>query len=482
MTLWPQGFGMMAFFLGLLCYMAVSRQNEIALGKREKFFVLLLLLLNLGHIVLLASPLEIPLTEKNYFSFDGSELVFALMTLIYFLLNHLNLYRDRISYERELAAIQLVIAFLSLVLIFSNHMLVVTLALPLLILTVAFAPQLAYKSKASISMNHGISWAALVLLILALSSGLIYQELQTLRFDQIQKALSEKGFTTTSLLGWGAPLVLFCSLLCFPVFTFFAKDYEKADSWTLIGLFRQTLPLLGAIMICRWILSMAGSWEADTFVPFKGFLVTLLPVVAFGLMAAFVLVQTLFAKNMAQIFQIYSIQPLLLTLWSLSSGTKESFLKGVAGLFLYTIAVPLTLKIFMALDLKPFESTDGGRLALRAASFFQRLQLFALFIIFSPLGTFVGFSLIVSTAQGAQKILWLQLMPVICAASLMISLISVLGELFDDFSPKVTAENKTSYIDNIIGYSLLIFVITLGIYPSPLYKYVSYILSRMMIS
>jgi hypothetical protein len=80
--------------------------------------------------------------------------------------------------------------------------------------------------------------------------------------------------------------------------------------------------------------------------------------------------------------------------------------------------------------------------------------------------------------KGTAELEWLQFLPIACAALLLVSLVTVLGELFDDFSTRPSDNTQSSFADNILGYSLLIFVIALGIYPSPLYKYLSYILER----
>lgn len=476
MMQFPQGLGLATLFGGLLVLMVFHR-GTFAQGKINRVVVFALLLVALFHTVLLSTTSS-DIQNIGLFRFDGVNACFAILILVFLLLSHFNLYFDKMLYEHELGSVQIATAFLALVMVFANHFIVLIIALPAFLILVFFSPQLTFKSRASLSLFTGIPWALLFLVILVLSAGLMFQEYHSLRFDEIQTQLMKVGLKSPGTLAWGAPLILFTSLMFVSSFSFFLKDFEEADSWPLIGYFRMLLPLVGAMLCSKWILELGGEWKSGIFVQAEGFPVLTAPVIFFVFQSFLILVQSLFVRRISQLVQVYATQPLLLTLWGISHGNGDSLYKGVAGLVIYAIAIPLTLKIFIVLDIKPFEKIEGCRLALRRASFPEKFQISALLLILSPLGTFIGFSLIMTTMKADVSQGSARLLPAICAASLFMAYIILMGELFDDYSSKKGRTSSASFLDHLFGYGLLIFLLVLGIYPTPLYNYVSYILNK----
>jgi len=477
MTVFPQGLGLLGLFIGIILQMTVGFGKAAAQRRRDRIVVFVIFLATMVQLFYL-STLPGMAIQNKLFVFTGVEVCFALAMIIFFLFSHFNFYFDKVVYERELGLLQISSAFLAFCTIFSNHFLVLILTIPNLMLVVFSAPHFSYKSNAKLSLLTGIPWVLIFLIVLSLSSALVYQEFGTLDFGQLRLKIVQSGLQGAQVLAMTAPLVIMGGLILFSSFSFFLPDFERSDSWNLIGQFRMLLPFLGAIMTCRWILMFGGVWRDDFFIPAPGFHMQIVPVIVFLLLAVSILIQTVTVQKLSQLVQVFSIQPLLLTLWGLSSGTNDTLLKGIAGLFLYAVAVPLLLKVFVVLDIKPFESIDGGRLALRAASFLDRLQICVLFVILSPLGTYIGYSLIMTTIDPNLQIGWSNLLPAICAAALLFSLITILGDLFDDYSPRKLIGNEGHWMDQLFGNTLLILLITLGIYPTPLYNYVSYILSH----
>ncbi len=462
MTLIPHGLGLFGLFIAVVLQMSVGFRGSVAQGRREKLFVFVFLL---GALIQLFYLSTIPgmMAQTKLFVFSGTEICFGLAMILFFLFSHFNFYFDKVVYEKELGLLQLATAFLVFCSIFSNHFLVLVLAIPTLMLIVFSAPHFSYKSTAKLSLVTGVPWALIFLVVLALSSALVFQEFQTMDFTELRLKVIQKGLNGAQILGIVAPLVLFGGLILFSAFSFFLSDYERSDSWNLIGQFRMLLPLFGAIMICRWVLIFGGVWRDNFFIPATGFPLQLVPVIVFLLLSVSIVIQTFFVRKLSQLVQIFSIQPLLLTLWGLSSGTYEALLKGIAGLFLYAIAVPLCLKVFVVLDIKPFESIDGGRLALRGASFLDKLQICALLVILSPLGTYIGYSLVMTTVDPPFQLGRGNILPAICAASLLFSLVTVLGDLFDNYSPRKLVVSNSQWADQVFGNTLLILLITLSL-------------------
>ena len=479
MALVPHGLGLFGLFIAIILQMAFGFRASVAQGRKEKLFVFVTFLVVLVQLFYLSTMVD-SLAQSRLFKFSGTEVCFAIATMIFFLFSHLNFYFDKGVYEKELGLLQLAAAFLACCAIFSNHFLVLLVSVPTLMLIVFSAPHFSYKSIAKLSLLSGVPWALLFLVILGLSSALVFQEFHTMEFEELRVKIIEKGINGPQVLGMFAPLVLFSGLVLFSAFSFFLPDYERSDSWNLIGQFRMLLPLFGAIMICRWVLMFGGVWRDDTFIAATGFPVQVVPIIVFLLLAVGILLQTVVVKRLSQLVQVFAIQPLLLTLWGLSSGTHGALLKGIAGLFLYSVAVPMCLKIFVVLDIKPFEQIAGGRLALRGASFFEKLQIFVLLVMITPLGTHIGYSLVMTTVDPPFHLGTGNILPAICAASLLFSLVTMLGDLFDDYSPRRTIVSHNIWFDHVFGNAILILLITLGIYPLPLYNYVSYILSHSM--
>jgi hypothetical protein len=477
MALVPHGLGLFGLFIAIILQMSFGFRSSVAQGRKEKLFVFVTFLLVLIQLFYLSTMVETA-GQSKLFRFSGTEVCFAIATMLFFLFSHFNFYFDKVVYEKELGLLQLAAAFLACCAIFSNHFLVLIVSIPTLMLIVFSAPHFSYKSTAKLSLLSGVPWALLFLVVLSLSSALVYQEFHTMDFSELRVKIVEKGISGPQILGMFSPLVLFAGMVLFSAFSFFLPDYERSDSWNLIGQFRMLLPLLGAIMICRWVLMFGGVWRDNVFIAASGFPVQIIPVIVFLLLAVSILIQTVVVKKLSQLVQVFSIQPLLLTLWGLSSGTNDALLKGIAGLFLYAVAVPLCLKIFVVLDIKPFERIDGGRLALRGASFLEKLQIFVLLVILSPLGTHIGYSLVMTTVDPPFQLGTGNLLPAICAASLLFSLVTILGDLFDNYSPRRMAAAHNIWVDQVFGNGILILLITLGIYPLPLYNYVSYILSH----
>ncbi len=477
MTIVPHGLGLFALFVALILQMSVGFKGSVAQGRRERLFVFVVFLGTLVQLFYLSTLAVMP-AQNKLFIFSGTEICFSIALMLFFIFSHFNFYFDKVVYEKELGLLQIATAFLSFCTLFSNHFLVLIFTIPALMLIVFSAPHFSYKSTARLSLLAGVPWAFLFLVVLGLSAALTFQEFHTMEFSELRLRIVEKGLHGPQILGVIAPLILFGAMMLFSAFSFFLPDYERSDSWNLIGQFRMLVPLLAAIMICRWILTFGGVWRDHYFIPASGFPIQVIPIVIFLLLSVSILIQTVTVRKLSQVIQIFSIQPLLLTLWGLSSGTNDSLLKGIAGLFLYAIGVPLCLKVFVVLDIKPFESIEGGRLALRGASFVEKLQICVLLIILSPLGTYIGYSLVMTTVDPPIQLGLGNILPAICAASLLFSLIMIMGELFDNYSPRKLVIPRNQWVDHVFGNTILILLITLGIYPSPLYKYVSYILSH----
>ncbi|HEX4923604.1 MAG TPA: hypothetical protein VFV50_05940, partial [Bdellovibrionales bacterium] len=349
----------------------------------------------------------------------------------------------------ENAPLTLAAGLVGTFLLSANNLVVLVIALPTYILLAMSGPSTGNRGQATRSGLHAIGWSALVMVLMGIGAGLIVSGGGSLSLTGVVAGTA--ALTKPFYLGWSLiGSVLLVLLFLFPC-SFLLGDFREARDWQIAAVFRIGPSLVFSALVVRWCSLIPGFPEP-----------ALLEAVA-AAFALFLALIILSGRGLLFVVHALSLLPAQLWLWGLSD--PKTMPLSLAGVFFASLALPRLIFLFERVGADPSVSIQTLNGALRAASFGIRLEVFAIGVTLMPLGTFLGFNFLV------QK----PLLASICGASLTLVIVLFMGRALEAREADTKAETRLNQLESAVGVILLVSLIVLGIYPTPLYNYIHHL-------
>jgi len=410
-------------------------------------------------------------SSDSYLVVTTTRRTLAFMWVMFLLLAQICTAKDKTLLEEELLPVQIGYAGLGCLALFSNHVSILVLSLITLFVVCTQAPQLSLRSRARDVTPWAHFWFSSLIILAVLFVGLVLVEFGTLYITQIQSMVLAAPMGPWVHWVLGLFLILILSSNIFLPFSFFLREFEESDSWRIFSYFRVSASMLLLLISVIWVESLAGGWSANgQFEWAKG---TVLPDVFFYLSALISVLasfQVLFSKRFSQTFQALAMQVHIPLCWGVLSGVRLAQLSEIYALLSWVLAIGIILFVVVDIDLKPFEEESGVQMALKTATPIHIFAIILGILSLSPMFRIGSFEML---SSGFNK--WSPAL-LVCAALSVMGVMLELSMIFNGYSLRRERIN-------IVGRGglwgvlfLCLILITLGIYPSPLYKYLSSIL------
>lgn len=439
---WPDGFGLAVQFFALLALMLAGP----ALSPRVQRWIVTIVLGTAAIFYFWMSPLG-P-TQAGAFVYDQTSIVFLQGYLFFLFLLQALLRRARPP-RLENAPLTLAAGLVGTFLLSANNLVVLIIALPTFLLLAISGPSTGKLGQPTRSGLQAVGWASLVLVLLGLGAGFMVSGGGSLVMTG--SALQPATLTKPFYLGWSLiASVLVVLLFLFPC-SFLLGDFREARDWQIASVFRIGPSLVFSALVVRWCSLVPGFPE-----PYH------LELLA-ATFSLFLAVMILSGRGLLFVAHALSLLPAQLWLWGLSD--PKTMPLALAAVFFASLGLPRMIFLYERVGADPDSSIKDLNGALRAASFGIRLEVFALAVTLMPLGTFLGFNFLV------QK----PLLASICGASLTLVIVLFMGRALESGAGEVKSETRLNQVESACGVILLVALIVLGIYPTPLYNYIHHL-------
>jgi hypothetical protein len=438
---WPEGLGLSTQFFGLIFFMVFN------LSKRNTLRYLALAAITgvaFAHYLWIVPK---GLSASGLINYDRTSLVFVQSFLGFILLTHLFTGSDS-RLKPEASAFLLAFSTLGTFLLLSNNLIIQITTLPIFFLMSVASPKVTRKGQSFQSLQTLLNWALLLLIILTLAASFIYLSSGSFQLQKF-KVSDESAY----FVGWTLIAAVLLSLIFLFPLGLLVEDHFQSEDWSISSNFRIGANLVFVGLLLKW----------------SGFAPPMASPPIFETIAIIfsstVVLALLFSKQILSIVHLLALVPVTFLFWSIAKPELLSI--ALPGLFFVTLGIPRLLRSLILVNLEPNGTVETLSLALRAASFWRRLEVFVIFLVLMPFGTFYGFNLLVKLPIAAP----------ICAASLTLALVVVLGRILQVTQDRGEPQRPIGHWESVIGIVSLVSLIVLGIYPSPLYNYMNFLTS-----
>jgi hypothetical protein len=437
---WPDGFGLAIQFFGIVVLLLAGSGIR---ASWPRWLVTVILGCACVHYILYAPHGN---SQSGLLVYDQVTLSFV-QGYLFFLFLELSLGRGgEISAQKESAPLTLCASLLGSYLLIANNLTVMVIGLPCYLLLALTGPSTGRTGQSPKSGMHAVSWSVLILVLLGLGAGLMVAGGGALQLSHLPATAAP--MTKTFLVGWSiVASVLLVLLFLFPC-SFLLTDFRDARDWHVASVFKIAPSLVFSALVVRWCLMLPGFPEPQH-----------LQILAASF-SVFVAVILYFGQGLLFAVHALALLPSQFWLWSLSD--TRTMPLALASVFLFSVALPRLIFLIEHVGAGPNDSIQELHKALRAASFGIRLEVFALGVSLMPLGSFLGFNFLVQKPMLAS----------ICGASLTLVVVLFLGRTLGGDSNVRSGEVRLNQVESALGVIIIVALIVLGIYPTPLYNYI----------
>ncbi len=437
--------------------------------------------------ILTATTFQVAILGRDYwgvsasglFRLDGMNTHLLFCFLIFSLLNHISLRFDRCQFETETGILQLAFVLSGIIFIMANNLILYVLAAPMTFLIAGAAPLFNVETPKGKGFRIAVMSAMIVMFLFAFSAALIGQAADTLELGEIGQALLVAQKSPQFIIGWSLHILMCISMMLLPPMALFLTRYEHSESWSLIGFFRMSLPLLGVILFSKWIFITGFQWEIT------GSFTSILSLSAAhisGVLSCAVSVITILALLNTERVLLFSQLTLTAGLFSALLSTSligpEGLLISQSTIYIFVFCSSLLHLTFATLNISTQATLKDLGDALQKSS--VSIQLGCLFALLgsAPFLTYVGYDLNKKLIERAKLILDIEgvtsLLALIFTALITIIICNRIVELYFGNARRNSVWDDRGFAAKIWNYTLMAIVLILGIYPTPLYKYLSH--------
>lgn len=418
-------------------------------------------------------------SSSGLFRLDGFNTHLLFCYLFYMLLTHISLRFEKNNFESETAILQLAFTFAGIVFILANNLILYVAAAPMTFLIAGVGALCNSTVSKSRGFRSSVMSAMMSMSIFAISAAIIGQSTDALELNTIIAKIGLAQKTPQFYVGWALHIMVCFSMLLLPPTSLFIEQYKKSESWALVGFFRMSLPLLGLLLLSKWIFLTGFSWGLD------GELKSLLSISAAHISASlaclvFILAcAVLLTTDRVILFSQVALTALVSAglLFSILSGV-QGFLVTQSALYIYIFCSCLLHLSLSTLKLSTAASLQDLRDALQKAPVSVQLGFLFSLLGSAPFLTFVGFDinkqLIERTRYLGDSEGVLSLISLILMGIMTVLICNRVVELYFGNARRNSFWDDRGFAAKMWGYTLIAFLLILGIYPTPLYKYLSH--------
>lgn len=404
---------------------------------------------------------------------DGLTTSYSVMFLFFFVLNHVNLRFSQVEFEKELPLFELAYLLFGLLLLLSNNLIIHLISLPILYVLMAIAPQLTKQAKHKIGYDTAVVGGLVILVLAALSIAAISADTKTLQLDRINETI-QPIWGASFYIGWWLQVLIFGLFILIPPMSLFLRSYEKSGSWALAGLFRGGLPILAVLLMNKWFVLTSTKWEDGRLTQQLWIQTDMVMGVMCAVFLFIALIVLLNRNSLLLFFQtVWSIALYLGFAGQLLGGQSE-FVFSHQGIVLSSVLIAAMHYLAEEIGVSTNANLEDMREKLRQRP--MRLQFSMLVALMSavPLFSFgrieglaIQFHEALSGSERAVFSAIILIGTISCSAVLLFRIV----EIYLANARRNTSWDHKGIPDRLWGYTLVLILIVLGVFPTPLYKY-----------
>lgn len=418
-------------------------------------------------------------TSSGLFYLDGFNAHLVTAAVVYFLFSHVSFSLEVREHDFELGVFQTIFALVSISTILTNNLVLLPLSFATMFFISAIAPLLTEEA----SKNNGIKFASAGAVVVMIFSGfaiaLIAEAADSFMLDQIRSGVLETTKHPQFYIGFALLIFLLFLFLLFPPSALFVDRYTRSATWSLVAFFRQSLQLVAALLIIR--LSFFIAMKPNDVGQFVSNMSFSYEHVIGGMICLFLFVAVvtlLLAKNVLVIFQTMTGVIALISLISINLGSRQGIYYAQANVYGFIFVAIGLFCLLSFLNLSTNSSLEDLRIAIQKTPVAVQLSFLATLILSVPIFNFYGFDLLTTMMIEAKKRSatgsTLVILMIICLVLISLILSLRIIELFHGNAKRNGQWDTRSLPNKLWCYVLILCLLFLGIYPTPLYKYLSH--------
>lgn len=413
-------------------------------------------------------------------NFSHETILCGVLLLLYNLFCHVQLCIEKRGFQPQLPAMELIATLLGLWLVFANHFFFWIMGLPILLLLISGAALLAGKKSVQGQFIKGVMKAMILFILLVFCGVELSESFGTMELNKIHEAILVSKtlpihLTLIFLLG----LICLVPLFFIPPFSFFLSDYEKSESWGLFAYFRMLAPLLGCLLLFRWMSIFLGNGVSQSFPAHEAWIQKISLILFFGTVGLIIWLGLMIAmfRKVSHLIYFVCFTPLAFFLMSLGLHDTKVTVWGYMTLFLYVLGVPLLAHCLESLSCKCSGTISDLRSKIARGDLRAKLTFFIVLLFMSPPMNMMGFDLITYiTRQNTLNLGYdtqtIKIIFLLAAIYPFVGNSLMVMRSMNGGTEHHQNLSSTNEAEKIWNYVLLGLFIILGISPTPLYNYV----------
>lgn len=465
----PYGLSNIAILVGLFALLLFPKKARENYSIKTKGAVGAVLLVASATTIIVAIVMN-DIYINAVVSYAPANMTFLGAFLLLCLLNHLNLAKENQVLIFETAPLQLLFTLLGSTIILANNLIVFCVGCPALLLILWSSSQLG--SSRTVNLWPMIFRFSFLTLMICFSSALFIYTFGTADLKSMTQGLGNTVMKSPSVYAWAMMGFVFLTLSS--SFGFFSKEVREAKSWGVVAFFRCGSAFLALILLFKWVQIGVknGFWPKEY--PDLGFII-------YSFLSVCGLLRVFLQKKTEELFFLITLQPLLILLIGSSFESPLISTQSVSSFLLAVLFIPFFTNLLITVRASTMGQVTDLQLAMRAAPKFLIPLTFLLMLIFSPVGSVIGFDLFseivkevtrIPLAEASQAQIFVAAMVLfVIFGTMVLNAIFLRGIMGGNAEHKQT-EVAAHIIERFWVYTLSLPVIVLGIYPPPLYNYV----------